>query len=709
MPRLRLAMLAVAVATTGTTANGQSPPVRGFPADALAELSRLERQVRATPDTARLRSYLRELTRLPHLAGTAGSKRVADWALAQFRSWGLASSIEVYEGLLPLPLAQRLELLGPTRYRARLVEPPIAEDPDSKQPGVLPAYVSYGADGDVTAELVYANYGLPEDYQGLARLGIDVRGKLVIVRTGPHLRHIKGTEAQRFGALGVIMYHDPMEDGYWIGPVYPEGQMRPAFAVERGGAGDNSFFTGDPLTPGWASKPGGRKLDPEDSPLLQKIPMMSISYGDALPLLRALGGPMVPEDSWKGALPIPYRVGPGPARVRMMVKSEWKSRPIYNVIARIEGKVHPDQWIVIGCHHDAWVYGADDPAAAAASLMETARTFAVMATAGWRPDRTLVFALWDAEEQGHIGSVEWVEDHAEELRQKVVMYFNADNYRKGIFTASGSHTLETFVREVARDTPDPSTGRSVLDVLGQTGRDFALTPVGSGTDYVGFLHYLGVPSVHIAYRNAGRGTYHSVYDSYTYFTRFLDPTFGYGQSQAAVFGAAILRMAQTPVMPWSFTDAARTYRGYHDEIRQHPNTAAGGVDLGSIRDAVIQLEGAAREFDEAFDHAISLGSTGLTRHQEALRTINATIYQSERELLIPGGLPGRPWYQHSMYAQGLYGGAPVKTIPAVREAIEQGRFAEARDQVPVAAAALIRLAARARSTATQLKALTRDP
>ncbi|MBM4187498.1 MAG: M28 family peptidase [Gemmatimonadetes bacterium] len=717
-PFLTLSLAALATSATGQSEPG---PVRGFPADRLPELARLERIVRSTPDTASIRRFLREITRTPHLAGTPGSRRVAEWALRQFRSYGLDAEIVEYRTLLPMPIVQRLELLAPVRYRARFEEPPIPEDRDSYARGVLPSYISYGADGDVTGEVVYANYGLPDDYDRLARLGIDVKGKIVFVRTGPHLRAIKGTEAQARGAAGVVMYHDPIEDGYWVGPMYPKGPMRPPFASERGGAADSRFFTGDPLTPGWAATPNARRLAREESPLLLQIPMMTLGYGEALRFLERLEGPVAPND-WKGAFPITYRLGPGPARARMVVKSDWSLKPIYNVVARIAGERHPDQWVIVGCHHDAWVFGADDPSAAAAAIVETARTFGQMVRSGWRPARTLVFALWDAEEQGHHGSVEWVEQHADELRAKTVAYLNADNYRQGIFTASGSHTLESFMREVARDTPDPGTGGSVLETLiaralggAGTGADsarardraFLLTPVGSGTDYVGFLHHLGIPSLHIAYRNVGRGTYHSLYDSYRYFVRFLDPTLSYGKSMAGAFGAAVLRLSEAPLLPFSFADAARTYREYLADLERHPDAAA--VDLGPIRSALGRLVAAGARFEGTFGAAVGLGGGALARRQVLVDSINTMIYQSERDLLHPDGLPRRPWYRHTIYSQGYYGGTPVVVFPAVREAIEQRDLGEAGAEIPKLAAALDRLAARVRSIADGLVRLREPP
>lgn len=711
------ALHVVLVHVASLDVQAQEVAIRGFPRDALAARAILERAARATPDPVRIRGYVRAMTAFPHLAGTPGSRRVAEWALARFREWGLEARLEQYEALLPMPLEQVLEIRGPKPWRARLKEEVFAEDPDSRLPGILPPYAAFGADGDVTAEVVYVNYGLPDDYAQLDKLGISVRGRIVLARAGPHARSVKSSSATERGAVGLIMYNDPREDGFWLNRPYPRGPMRPPHAVERGGIKDDQYYTGDPLSPGWASKPGGRRLTRAEAKGLVTIPVLSISYADASALFDALEGPVVPSDSWKGALGLTYHVGPSRAKVHMKVRSEWKNRPLYNVVARMPGTTSPDEWVIAGNHHDAWVFGADDPVGAAATVMEAARTLSELRKTGWRPSRTLVFALWDGEEQGILGSTEWAEDHGEELRDKAVLYIQGDNYRRGIFTSSGSPFLETFMREVARDTRDPASGRSVLDVVTDRAlgtartsadsaavrvRPLALTPIGANTDYAAFAMHLGVTSLHVAYRNTGRGTYHSAFDSFAYFERFLDPGFSYGQSQAGAFASAMLRLADAPVLPWSFGDAARAYRAWAQELVTLSAARQSGVDIAPLTAAVDALGIAARQCDEAYARALDAGSTALARHAEAVTAINRAIRQSEQLLLLPDGLPGRPWMRNPIMGPSTYSGSVARTFPVIRDALELGEAAVARQQVTATAAAMDRLTQRVQDITRRL-------
>jgi N-acetylated-alpha-linked acidic dipeptidase len=719
VPRVMSGLIGVWLAGP-LTLPAQEAPIRGFPADALPARAILERAARTTPDPARIRGYIRAMTAFPHLAGTPGSKRVAEWALARFREWGLDAQIEQYEALIPMPLEQLLEIRGAKPWRARLKEEVFAEDPDSRLPGILPPYAAYGADGDVTAEVVYVNYGLPDDYAQLDRLGISVRGKIVLARAGPHHRSVKSSNATERGAVGLIMYNDPKEDGFWLNRPYPRGPMRPPHAVERGGIKDDQYYTGDPLSPGWASKAGSRRLTRAEAKGLVTIPVLSISYADASALFDALEGPVVPSDAWKGALGLTYHVGPSRARVHMKVRSEWKTRPLYNVIARIPGATAPDEWIIAGNHHDAWVFGADDPVGAAAAVMEAARTLSDMRKTGWQPARTLVFALWDGEEQGILGSTEWAEDHGEELREKAVLYIQGDNYRRGIFTSSGSHALETFMREIARDTRDPATGRSALDLItaralgaarsaadsdAVRARPFVLTPIGANTDYAAFTMHLGITALHVAYRNTGRGTYHSAFDSFTYFERFLDPGFTYGQSQAGAFASALLRLADAPVLPWSFADAARAYRGWAQELVALSARERRGVDLTPLVAAIDTLGDAAAQYEQAHARALGAGAAALAGHAPALAAINREIRQSEQLLMLPEGLPGRPWFRNPMMGPSTYNGSVARTFPVIRDALELGDAALARQQVAAIATGVDRLSQRVRALTERLQAV----
>ena len=661
------------------------------------------------------------MTAFPHLAGTPGSRRVAEWALGQFTAWGLDASIEEYEALIPMPLEQRLETAdGGTPWRARLEEEVLAEDPDSRLPGILPPYAAYGADGDVTAELVYVNYGLADDFAQLDRMGITVRDRIVLARAGPHHRSVKATQAMERGAAGLIMYNDPREDGFWLGRPYPRGPMRPPHSVERGGIRDDQHYAGDLLSPGWASKAGSRRLTRDEAKGLVTIPVMSISYADASALFQLLDGPVVPSDSWKGALGLTYHVGPSRAKVRMKVRSEWKNRPLFNVVARIPGTTRPDEWIVAGNHHDAWVFGADDPAGAAATVLEAARTLAELQDQGWRPDRTIIFALWDGEEQGLLGSTEWAEDHADELREKAVAYVQGDNYRRGVFTSSGSTALESFMREVARDTRDPATGRSALELATERAvatartssdsnavraRPFVLTPIGANTDYGAFIQHLGVTSLHLAYRNTGRGTYHSAFDSFTYFERFLDPDFSYGRAQAGAFASTLLRLADAPLLPWSFVDAARAYCTWGAEIATLAIAKHSGVDVSPLTRQLGALQVAADTHEVAFRRALAMGSAALQKHSDARAEINRKVSQSERSLLIPEGLPGRPWYRYPISGPSTYSGSVVRTFPVIRDALELRDYDTARAQVEATAAAIARLTDSVRDITRKLDAL----
>lgn len=698
-------------------------PIRGFPPDALAERARIEAVLKNTPDTARIRQYLLATTEEPHHASSPGSRAVAEYALARFKEWGLDARIEEFEALMPLPVTRHVELLAPERYVARLAEPAIPDDKDTGDRGQIPTFNAYSADGDVTGELVFVNYGLPEDYQQLARLGVDVRGKIVIAKYGRSWRGIKPKVAAEHGAIACIIYSDPEDDGYYVADPYPKGPMRPEFGVQRGSVMDMPTYPGDPLTPGWGGVRGGRKLDRGDARTLMKIPVLPISYGDALPLLRALGGPVAPNDDWKGALPITYHVGPGPARVRVRLEFDWQVRPLYNVIATIPGATYPDQWIIQGSHHDAWVNGGQDPTSSAVVLMEMARSFAELMKTGWRPQRTLMFALWDGEEWGLLGSTEWVEHHAAELRDKAVLYLNTDSYSLGWLGTAGSHALRTFAEQVTRDAGDPRSGGSALEALATRAlsqartagdsarireRGYYIEALGSGSDYTAFLDHLTIASLNMGYGGGQEtGIYHSIYDTYDFFVRFLDPGFRYGKAQAGAVGIALARLADAPVLPWSFVDAATTFESYVRELDSlgTQKLGQGAIDLAAVRLAVRSLAEAGRAFDAAYERAMNLGARNVATRSRQLEAINREIYSTERDLNTADGLPLRSWFRHSIYAPGYYTGYGVKTMPGIREAIELNRPDEARAQAAIVAAAIERMAARVRRVTQMLNDL----
>ncbi len=674
---------------------------------------------------------IKELSAKPHFVSSPGSKEVAENILAKFKSYGWDASIETYQVLFPFPKVRLLEMTGPSKFTALLKEPSLMEDGTSAQDGQLPTSNAWSADGDVSAELVFVNFGLPEDYETLEAMGVDVKGKIVIARYGRSWRGIKPKIAQEHGAIGCIIYSDPKEDGFYQGDVYPKGAFKNEYGVQRGSVMDMVIYPGDPLTPGVGATASAKRLERTSAPNLLKIPVIPISYHDAQPLLQALGGPVAPE-AWRGALPITYHIGPGKTSVRLKVESDWKIVPAYNVIARIKGSTYPDQWIVRGNHHDAWVNGANDPISGAASMMEEAKAIGEMVKNGYRPKRTLVFAAWDAEEPGLLGSTEWVEDHKEELKQKAVVYINTDGSGRGFLGAGGSHGLETFIDNIAKDVKDPQTNVSVFDRLkarqittagsdkarkdNMAKKNLTLGALGSGSDYSAFLQHAGIPSLNIGFGGEDEGgSYHSIYDSYDHYSRFGDPGFKYGVALAQTIGRAVLRMADADVLPFEFKNLHKTVSGYvtelqtlTDQMRESTmiqNEAIKGnnyklaadptdffkepvakeevpyIDFSPLQNALRALELSTNKLSEAVaklpagsDHSV----------------LNKKLYQAEQTLLTTAGLPRRGWYKHTLYAPGFYTGYGVKTIPGVREAIEQRNWKEAQEQIGVVAGALMK-------------------
>ena len=706
---LALSLLSLAVAARLGAQSPPARPVRGFPAAMLAAQRAQEDALRAVPSTDTLRDQLRALSAVPHEAGTERSHRVAEAILARFRSFGLDASIEQFEALMPRPVSRSLVLLSPERYAAKLREPAIPGDPTTGQTDQLPTFNAYSPDGDVTGDLVYVNYGVPDDYRVLDSLGISVRGKIVIARYGGSWRGIKPKVAAEHGAIGCVIYSDPRDDGYFDGDVYPAGPMRPWDGVQRGSVMDMPVYPGDPLSPGWASEPGSRRLAIADAQTLAKIPVLPISYGDALPLLRNLAGPVAPEP-WRGALPVTYHVGPGPARVRLTLRFEWKTRPLYDVIARIPGAAYPDEWVIYGNHHDAWVNGAEDPLSGQVSLDETARALGALLRTGWRPARTIVLAAWDGEEWGLLGSTEWAEKHAEELAAKAVAYFNGDTNEGGWFGASGSPSLEAFLREVVRDVPDPN-GRaaSALDAAQQHRREerprdstragadtaFAIGALGSGSDYTAFIDHLGVASLDVRYGGAAQsGIYHSVYDDYAFYLRFLDSSLTAEVAEARTVGTAILRLADAPVLPFAFSAAARNYHRYAEDIArlaQRSDTTR-RLDLAPLQGAVARLDSAAGRYEAALAPLEGMTADQVTRRAAALDRVNRMLYLTERATTDTAGLPRRPWFRNLIVAPGLYTGYGVKTMPGIREAVELNLPAEAQAEAARLTSAVSRLA-----------------
>jgi N-acetylated-alpha-linked acidic dipeptidase len=666
-------------------------PIRGFGNDQWKSQHEREDKAIAIPQRERMKIYMERMASKPHHAGAAGSRAVAEYALGMFKEWGFEAHIESFDALLPYPTARVLEMTEPVRYRALLKEPALAEDADTGDPNQLPTFNAYSGSGDVTAPLVYVNYGVPEDYELLARFGIDVKGKIVIARYGHSWRGVKPKLAQENGAVGCLIYSDPREDGYFQDDVYPNGPMRPAQGAQRGSVMDMAVYPGDPLTPGWASVPGAKRLARADAKTILKIPVMPISYGDAQPLLEQLRGPLVPE-TWRGALPITYHAGPGPAVVRLKADFDWTNKPLHDVIATIPGGVYKDQWILYGNHHDAWVNGASDPVSGAAALLETARTLAELRKQGWAPKRTIRLALWDGEEFGLVGSTEWAEKHQEELERKAAVYINSDSNGRGGLGAGGSHTLEVFLREVLRDLNDPFTQRSLLEwTRGRAGADgaprvFKLGALGSGSDYVAFLDHAGVASLNLGFGGADAGgVYHSTYDTLAWFRKFSDGEMIYGRTLAQVMVVTLLRLADAPVLPFEFHTLSRTVHGYVEDIQKDAQKSGGTVDFRETQAQLTRLHGAAMAYDAELNGLMKrVGSIA----PEKLVRVNEALERSERTLLLADGLPRREWYRHQIYAPGLYTGYGAKTLPGVREAVEAKRWDDASLQARRLAQAL---------------------
>ncbi len=651
-------------------------PIRGFPAKQIQPEQEWEAKARAIPQPDRIREYIRRISEKPHHAGSPASKETAQYLLGLLQSWGLDARIEEFEALLPTPTTRRLELISPTQFKATLEEPIVPEDKSSLDEGQLPTYNAYSPGGDISAPLVYVNYGVPDDYEYLKQHGIDVQDKIVIARYGSSWRGVKPKVASEHGAVACLIYSDPKDDGYFPGDTYPHGPFRPKDGVQRGSVMDIALYPGDPLSPGWASEKGSLRLPLNEVKTLQKIPVLPISYADAAPLLNSLTGPVAPEN-WRGALPLTYHIGPGPAVVHLQLAFDWSTRPVYDVIARIPGSDSPDQWVMYGNHHDAWVNGAADPASGLAVLLETARSLSDIVKQGWRPKRTVLFAIWDAEEFGLIGSTEWAEKHSEEIDKKLVAYLNSDMNGKGKLEIQGSHTLEAFMAEVLRDVKDPEGSKTLLEDFappkGDATREFHIGPMGSGSDYTAFMHHLGVSSLNMGFNaDETRGIYHSIYDSFTWYSHFSDTDYTRGRALSQVMETALMRLADAPMLPFEFRTFARTVGVYLDELSKLKGASA--LHLDGPRKELERLRKSAAAYETRYRHSLEKISTAPA---DRLTAANELLFRTERAMLLPAGLPGRDWFKHQIYAPGLYTGYGAKTLPGIREAAEAGRWDEA--------------------------------
>ncbi|MDB4909207.1 MAG: Transferrin receptor domain protein dimerization region [Gemmatimonadetes bacterium] len=741
--------LAAAALLVAATPPAQ-PTLLGFSDSSSRTEREWEQKFNAIPQPANMRAAMQRLSARPHHVGSPYDKDNAEWILAQFKSYGLDAHIETFSVLFPTPIDRAVELVSPTHFVAKLQEPALPQDPTSNQRAeALPTYNAYSIDGDVTAPLVYVNYGVPADYEELARHNISVKGAIVIARYGGSWRGIKPKVAAEHGAVGCLIYSDPRDDGYAGGSVFPNGPMRPRDGVQRGSVADMPMYPGDPLTPGVGATKDAKRLPISEAKTITKIPVLPISYGDAQPLLDALGGPLVPA-AWRGSLPITYRFGAGPAKVHLKVKSTWTQKPLYDIIATIPGSTEPDQWVIRGNHHDAWVNGAEDPISGLVPELEEARALGTLLKQGWHPKRTIIYAVWDGEEPGLLGSTEWAETHADELRTKGIAYLNSDTNDRGYLSMEGSHVLEKFINGVARDVDDPETHlpvwKRVQAYVIQNGSaderkdardraDLRIGALGSGSDFTPFLQHLGVPSLNLGFGGEDdAGIYHSIYDDFYWYTHFSDTSFVYGRALAQTVGTAVMRLADAEVLPYDYTNLAETIHTYIGELQKLATSAADEahernlrleegsftatndprsptvapaplaipphISFAALENAADSLMRAAAAYGKAYDNA--LGSGDAARANASLANVNAILAHSEHVLTDQRGLPMRPWFQHLLYAPGFYTGYGVKTVPAVREAIEQKKYGDVDEAITRVAAVVNAEAALVGSAASAL-------
>jgi len=677
---------------------GQSA-IFGF-RDAAPELQ-LEQKFLAVPDPRLAEEHLRTLTSAPHIAGSPEDRATAEYVARRFREAGLETRIDSYKVWMNYPGKILVEVTAPANVHMRGPSPErVSNDPYQDDPRIVTPYNSGSPSGDVEAEAIYANYGRPEDLKKLAELGVDVKGKILIIRYGQNFRGVKAFVAQEHGAAGVILYSDPIDDGYFRGDVYPKGPYRPETAVQRGSVQYMFEYPGDPTTPGIASTPDlpdSQRIAPEKATSLARVPTTPISYADVTPILKYLGGPESPRE-WQGALPFTYHLGPGPVKVHLKLEQKYQWVTIWNVIGVIKGSEYPDDWVVAGNHRDAWVYGAVDPNSGTAAMLETVHGLGALLKSGWRPRRTIVFGSWDGEEEGLIGSTEFAEQYAPQL-EHAVAYFNMDVAVGGPnFGASSVPSLKGFLRDVARGVPSPKGG-SVYDVWRAAverrrvesappeGRrsnaadprgDVPVGDLGSGSDYTAFLQHLGVPATDIG-SNGPYGVYHSAFDDFAWFKKFGDPTFVYEQQMARVFGVEVLRMAQTDALPYDYENYGREIRAYLEKSKQRI------VDAGWKEPP--DFTAALAAADRLTQAGARLAAQQRKPAAGDLSRLNTALLSVERAFMT-GGLPHRPWFRHAIYAPGEYTGYAAVVIPGVNEAIDRGDARATAEQLEIVTRAL---------------------
>ena len=704
----------------------------------------LEAQFDAALNPQNLDDWMKHMSSKPHHVGSPWSKQNAEFIAEKFESWGFETEIETFDVLMPFPIIRKLEMVGPNKVSLQLKEPALDEDATSGiTKDLLPGFNAFSADGDVTAELVYVNYGIPADYEELERLGIKVEGKIILARYGGSWRGIKPKVASENGAIGCIIYSDPKDDGYFQGDVYPKGPYRMEHGLQRGSVLDMPMYPGDPLTPGYGAKPDVERLAIEDAPTIMKIPVMPISYADALPLLKALDGPVAPS-SWRGALPVTYHIGPGPIKVHLQLKFDWGLRRAYNPVAKLKGSVYPDEWIMRGNHHDGWAQGAADPISGMVSLMEEARAIGELVKTGWRPKRTLVYAGWDAEEPGLLGSTEWVEYHLDEIQEKMVVYINTDGTGVGFMGVSGSHSLEKFVNEVASEVKDPVQDltlkkriRSRLRIRGNKDverDDLRIYPLGSGSDYTAFIHHAGVPALNIGFGGeSSGGSYHSIFDSYDHYKRFSDGDYIYGTTLAKVNGRLVLRLSEADILPFRFMNMAENIGTFIESNKKLAKTVAEKTkrrnrllnekaftvsanpkktylppkrldevpefDFTPLETAHQRLKTSAMNYEKALS-SMKKGSMSA----EIKIQVNRLLKDVEQAMTREEGLPRRNWFKNMIYAPGYYTGYGVKTLPGIREGLEERKWDETHLFIGEVTRALDRASAKINAATEILKA-----
>ncbi|HUO93078.1 MAG TPA: transferrin receptor-like dimerization domain-containing protein [Rhizomicrobium sp.] len=711
----------------------------------------LEKAFDAQISRAEMGGWLKRLAAEPNQVGSPHDKANAEWVLAQFKSWGWDAHMETFDVLYPTPIHESLELLGGKKpFKATLQERPIPGDSSATAKDyALPAYFAYQGDGDVTAPVVYVNYGMPDDYEALQKMGVSVRGKIVIARYGAGWRGLKPKLAQEHGAVGCIVYSDPHDDGYAVDSTYPDGPARPPQGIQRGSVQDMTLYPGDPLTPGIGATKDAKRLPISEAKTILKIPALPISYADAQVFLKALGGQVVPA-SWRGSLPITYRVGPSTVSAHLVVKSDWSLKTLYDVVAVMHGSTYPDQWVLRGNHRDGWVFGATDPLSGQISLLAEAKALGGLAAKGWRPKRTIVYLSWDGEEPGLLGSTEWAETHADELKKKAVLYLNSDSNSRGIFGAEGSHDLEHLITGVIDEVTDPETNvsvgeryraklraeavepgmrdrdhaRAIAKIAADPSRDAPIEALGSGSDYSAYIEHLGLAAINLGYGGEGEsgGVYHSRYDTYEHHSRFVDPGFVYDALLAKTAGRIVIRTADTDLPVQRAGDFADTVSMYLSEVKKLANdkrdaqvaqagllrdhvyrlaadpTKSSGTptalepvpqfDFGPMDQAVEKLKASAKAYDDA------LAKNGAGLSPDRLAKLQALMLDIDQTLAPDVGLPGRPWFRNVIYAPGTLTGYGAKTLPAIREGIEQQRFADAQAYIKITADALNAYSAR---------------